>query len=100
MEGKQNVVRQLNDSIEANKALKAQQTTSRYQVRLRGRWTEVKFGVRIMEVFLQYELEDGTTGTARPSDWRLNRTRFEETKRRNKALGSRSTASTAPKNHP
>jgi hypothetical protein len=84
------MVRRPNDFLEANKAGKPEPTTSaqRYQVKLHGQWIEVQFGIRISEVFLHYELADGTTGTARPSDWRLNQTLVDARKRRNKNIRS------------
>jgi hypothetical protein len=84
------MVKRIVNSPATNDAAKAEQTKSpqRYQVRLHGQWTEVQYGVRVMEEFLHYELEDGTTGTARPLDWRLNRTVVETTRRRKKRLGS------------
>ena len=45
----------------------------RYEIRWRGEWVTAKSGIRIMDVCLLYELYDGTTGTAGPAAWRLNR---------------------------
>ncbi len=83
------MMRRRDDSLEANMAGNAELATStkRYQVKLLGQWIEAQSGVRVMEEFLYYELEDGTTGMARPSDWRLNRTIFKATKRIKKATG-------------
>jgi hypothetical protein len=84
------VRRRNNVFLGATMAGKVKQPTlaQRYQVKLRGQWIEAQFGIRIMEVFLQYELEDGTTGTAPPSDWRINQTRGEAIQRQNERLGS------------
>ena len=45
----------------------------RYQIRWCGEWVTAKSGIRIRDVFLSYELYDGTSGTAGPDAWRLNR---------------------------
>ena len=45
----------------------------RYEVKLRGEWRKTKSGLRIEDVFLIYELFDGTTGKVGPEDWRLLR---------------------------
>jgi hypothetical protein len=82
------MVRRRNESLAAIIVRKGEQTTltQRYQVKLHGQWIEAQSGIRIMEVFLQYELKDGTTGTAQPSDWRINRTLVEATQYQNKRL--------------
>ena len=43
----------------------------RYQIKLQGKWVKAKTGLRIEDVFLFYELFDGTTGKVGPQDWRL-----------------------------
>lgn len=45
----------------------------RYEIKRRDEWVTAKSGIRIRDVCLLYELYDGTTGTAGPDAWRLNR---------------------------
>ena len=47
----------------------------RYEIKLRGKWLKTKYGVRVEDVFLIYELSDGTTGKVGPENWRLDRLR-------------------------
>ena len=51
----------------------------RYQIKWRGEWVKIKSGIRIEDVFLIYELYDGTTGKVGPEEWRLDRLRASGT---------------------
>jgi len=51
----------------------------RYEIKLHGEWRKTKSGVRIEDIFLIYELFDGTTGKVGPEDWRLDRLRRDKT---------------------